>query len=182
MSKSNTTIAGTITVNKANPKISWSPSSFVYGRILASTDLNATATGVKNDTLSGTFSYAYTVDKTVTVVKIGDLLNAGSYSITVTFTPSSKNYNSGTATATLVITQSSLTMAFNATTITYGDVLTSTQLNATAKDFYGNLISGIATYINVDTKEVINIGDTLDAGTVNVSVSFVPTSPKNYNI
>jgi hypothetical protein len=87
------------TAVKATPVISWAtPASITYGIPLGATQLDATANVV------GTFSYS---------PKSGGMENVGTDTLKVTFTPTSANYKSATATVALQVTQ-----AATATTIT----------------------------------------------------------------
>ena len=87
------------TAAKATPVVSWAtPASITYGNPLGAAQLNATAN------VLGTFSYT---------PKSGSIENVGSDTLKVTFTPTSANYKSVTATVALQVTQ-----AATATTIT----------------------------------------------------------------
>src|SRR5208282_192011 len=80
--------------NKAIPTITWAtPSPITYGTALSSTQLNATAS------VPGTFVYSPVS---------GTVLGAGSQTLSVTFTPTdTADYNTATATVTLVVTAAS---------------------------------------------------------------------------
>lgn len=94
--------SGTLTIIKATPVISWSnPSSIVYGTALSGTQLNATSGG-----LAGTFTY--------TPVS-GTVLNVGSYTLTVDFTPTdAANYNSVNGTSvSLTVTKATATITLS---------------------------------------------------------------------
>jgi hypothetical protein len=169
-------ITGTITIIKANPKITWTPPTIIYGRAITSSDLNATATDIKGNSLRGTFTYA----TPKITINVGDMLDADSYSITVTFTSGDSNYNNGTTTGTLVISQSPITLKFTSPTTTYGIPFDNTILNAIATDNYGNTILGTYSYTVTGTKTIYNVGDTPDAGIYNMTISFIPTHKKNY--
>src|SRR5690606_18776883 len=68
-------------VNKATPIVTWNtPTAITYGTALSATQLNATAS------VAGTFTYNPAADT---------VLNAGSHSLSVDFTPTdAQNYNS----------------------------------------------------------------------------------------
>lgn len=117
-----------ITVSKASPGLSWSPSptSFTYGSGLTSGQLNAASGGVV-----GSFTYTYG-DNAIT---IGSLLPAGSDLCTATFTPTdTANYTSGgTATVTFTVNKATPTITWNnPADITVGTALSGTQLDATS--------------------------------------------------
>jgi hypothetical protein len=87
------------TAAKATPVITWAtPAAITYGTPLGAAQLNATAN------VLGTFSYT---------PKSGSIENVGTDTLNVTFTPTSANYKSATATVALQVTQ-----AATATTIT----------------------------------------------------------------
>lgn len=84
-------VSGTLTINKATPVISWSnPANITFGTALSGTQLNATSGGV-----AGTFTYT---------PPSGTILNAGTYTLVVDFTPSDAgNYNSVNGTSVTLI-------------------------------------------------------------------------------
>jgi hypothetical protein len=87
------------TVNKATPTISWAtPTAIPYGTALSATQLNATALPA-----GGTFVYSPVS---------GTLLNAGSQTLSVTYTPvDTANYNNATTTVTLAVNKATLTVS-----------------------------------------------------------------------
>ena len=105
------------TVTKNTPGITWPiPASITYGTPLTATQLNATASA------AGTFVYAPAA---------GTVLNAGTQPLSLTFTPTSTaNYNSNTASNSIVVTQASGLVLLSAATnpIAYGSL---EQFNAT---------------------------------------------------
>ena len=78
--------------HQATPVITWAtPAGIAYGTALSATQLNATTP------VAGTFAYS---------PPLGTVLNAGSHTLTATFTPTDAvNYTTATATVTLVVTQ-----------------------------------------------------------------------------
>lgn len=92
---------GTFTISKATPTVSWSnPAAITYGTALSGTQLNATAS------VAGTFTYTPAA---------GTVLNAGTQTLSVDFTPSDAvNYNSvnGT-TVTIVVNQATATLSLS---------------------------------------------------------------------
>lgn len=88
------------------PTITWAnPSSIIYGTALSSTQLNASAT------VDGTFSYNYSS---------GTVLNAGSYTLTTTFTPTDgTTYSTATKSVTLVVNKATATLSYSGLTKTY---------------------------------------------------------------
>ena len=82
----------TLIVNKATPTITWAtPAPIIYGTPLSATQLNATAS------VPGTFAY---------IPPAGTVLNSGSQTLSVTFTPTdTTDYTTATQTVTLTVNQ-----------------------------------------------------------------------------
>src|SRR5260370_5238756 len=99
--------------------ITWNnPANIPYGTALSTTQLNATAS------VPGNLVYTPAV---------GTIPAAGTDTLSVTFTPTdTTNYSSVTKTVSLIVTQAAPVITCNNTAnITYGTVLSSTQLNST---------------------------------------------------
>src|SRR5204863_6410355 len=114
------TASVTVNVAKAEPAITWSnPADIVYGTALAATQLNAAAN------VAGTFAYSPAA---------GTVLNAGSQTLAVTFTPAdAANYNDATASVTVKVAKAAPAITWsNPADIVYGTALGATQLNAAA--------------------------------------------------
>jgi gliding motility-associated-like protein len=148
-----------ITVNKATPTITWvAPTAITFGTALSATQLNATAN------TTGTFTYT---------PASGTVLNAGTNQVlSVNFTPTNlANFTVVTGVTTLINVNKAnpvITWA-NPADVSYGVVLGSTQLNATAS------VPGTFTYSPV-------AGTLLNAGAnQTLSVNFAPTNTANYN-
>lgn len=142
------------------PTISWSkPAAITYGTALSATQLNATATygGV---TVPGTFSYS---------PASGAVLNAGTQSLSVTFTPSNPSaYNSASGGTTLVIRQATPWITWSTpASISLGTALSSTQLNATS-------VPGTITY-DPPAGTVVSL-----AGNLTLTATLAPTDTTNY--
>ncbi|MBX2963586.1 MAG: gliding motility-associated C-terminal domain-containing protein [Cyclobacteriaceae bacterium] len=148
-----------ITVNKANPVITWpTPVPITFGTPLSATQLNASAN------VAGTFIYTPT---------IGTVLNAGANQIlSVNFNPTDANNYNAVSGTTVSITVNKATPVVTWPTpapITFGTALSATQLNATANT------TGTFTYTPAN-------GTVLNAGTNQVlSVNFVPSNTNNFN-
>ncbi len=144
----------TIVVDKATPPITWNaPADIPYGTALSATQLNASST------YDGTFVYTPTT---------GTVLEVGSHSLSVTFTPTNPSVNPVTTQANLVVTQATPTITWTApAAITYGTALSGTQLNATA--------SVPGTFVYSPTS-----GATPGAGSQTLSVTFTPTDGTRY--
>ena len=109
-----------VNVTKVTPTITWTaPTPISYGTLLDGAQLNATAS------VPGTFAYTPAA---------GTLLNVGSQTLSVTFTPTdSVNYARATATTTLTVTKATPAITWSdPAAITAGTALGATQLNATS--------------------------------------------------
>jgi hypothetical protein len=143
------------TVAKATPTITWSqPASIVYGTLLSSTQLNATAD------VAGTFMYSPAA---------GTKLPAGTQTLSVTFTPTdTANYNSATVTRQITVLKATPTITWNPpATMLFGAALSSTQLNATAN------VPGTFVYTPA-------AGTVLQPGSHLLSVVFTPSDTNNF--
>jgi hypothetical protein len=110
MNYNGATATVTLNVAKATPVVSWSnPAGISYGTALSGTQLNATAS------IPGSFAYSPAA---------GTVLNAGTQSLSVTFTPTdAANYTTATASSTISIAQKALTVQTNNATKVYGAAL-----------------------------------------------------------
>jgi YVTN family beta-propeller protein len=145
----------TINVTKATPTIKWNnPADITYGTALNSTQLNASAS------LNGTFTYN---------PPSGTILNAGTKILNVEFTPTdTTNYTTASKNVTINVTKAAPTITWsNPVNITYGTVLNSSQLNASAS------VPGTFTYTPLS-------GIILSAGMKILNVDFTPTDAANY--
>ena len=126
------------TIGKVSQTITWgNPSSITYGTKLSGTQLNATVSGVSGGSAPGALSYNQAV---------GDLLNAGSRTLTVT-AAATGNYLETTKSVTLQVDKAGQTITWgNPSNITYGTKLSGTQLNATVSGVSGGSAPGALTY------------------------------------
>jgi hypothetical protein len=125
-----------------------------YGTPLSANQLNASST------VPGTFVYSPSA---------GTVLEAGSHTLSVTFTPTD-NTNYSPATASVALTVNAVTPALtwaNPATITYGTPLSATQLDASSS------IPGTFTYSPA-------LGTVLDGGCQKLLATFTPTDTTNY--
>jgi Flp pilus assembly CpaE family ATPase len=140
-----------LTVTKATPVIAWSaPASITYGDALGAPQLNATAS------VPGKFVYTPAA---------GEILAAGTHTLSVLFTPTdSADYSSVQSSVTLTVTKAKPTLVMWPTPapITQGTPLSAAQLNATAP------VPGKFVYSPA-------AGEVLSAGTQTLSVIFTPT-------
>ena len=145
-----------LTVNRAAPAVTWSsPAPITYGTALSGTQLNATSTA------AGAFTYS---------PAIGSVLNAGTQTLEVTFTPTNTtDYSSATATVALTVNKATPAITWaTPTAIMQGTALSSTQLDATST------VAGAFTYSPA-------AGTVLSAGSQTLTTSFAPTNTSNYS-
>lgn len=117
---SSATASVTLTVNKAAPVVTWAPpAAITYGTALSFTQLDASAN------VPGTFVYSPAA---------GTVLDAGTQTLTTTFTPSdTTDYSSTTASITLTVNKAAPVVTWAPpAAISYGTALSATQLDATA--------------------------------------------------
>ena len=146
--------------SKKTPSITWStPAAITFGTALSSTQLDATAS------VPGTFVYSPAA---------GTVPPVGTDTLSVTFTPSAADYQTATASVSLIVNQSGTSKTQPTITwptpaaITYGTALSSTQLDATAS------VPGTFVYSPA-------AGTVPPAGTDTLSVIFTPTDTTNYS-
>lgn len=142
---------------KTTPTITWStPAAIIYGTALSSTQLNATAS------VAGTFSYS---------PASGTVLNAGTQTLSVTFTPSdTTDYNTATASVSLTVNKATPTVTWDTPVpVPYGSWLGSTTLSAIAS------VSGSFSYSPASGTQVTTLG------TITLSSTFTPTDATDYN-
>jgi hypothetical protein len=145
----------TYTVSRATPVVAWAnPSVITYGTPLSTTQLNATAS------VPGTFAYTPAA---------GAVLNAGTQTLSVTFTPTdTTDYTTASITVQVVVNKAASTITWSAPApITYGTPLSAIQLNTTAN------VPGTFAYAPP-------AGTVLTAGTQTLSVIFTPTDATDY--
>jgi len=139
----------TLTVAKAKPTtITWpTPAAISHGTPLGNAQLNATAS------LPGTFTYS---------PPAGEVLAKGTHTLTVTFTPTDANFPEARATVQLTVTKAMPVITWpTPAPISYGTMLSSTQLNAKAS------VPGTFVYTPA-------AGEMPSAGTHTLSVTFTP--------
>jgi Flp pilus assembly CpaE family ATPase len=144
-----------LTVTKATPTIKWpTPAAISYGTALSTAQLNATAQA------SGTFVYSPAA---------GEVLAAGTHTLSVTFTPkNSANEAATRATVTLTVAKATPIITWpSPAAIPYGSLLSAAQLNASA------LVPGTFVYTPA-------AGTVLAAGRQTLSVTFAPTDTVDY--
>ena len=164
------TITVKINVNKADQIITWSnPADITYGTLLSGTQLNATVAG--SATIGATTPGALTY-----LPVLGTLLNAGPAQDLQVDAAATSNYNAATKTVKINVNKADQIITWsNPADITYGTLLSGTQLNATVAGSatIGATAPGALTYLPVS-------GTLLNAGPAqNLQVDAAGTS--NYN-
>jgi hypothetical protein len=159
-----TTNTVTIVVNKADQNISWAnPGAIVYGTKLGATQLNASVAGVSGGSAPGELTYT---------PGSGTVLNAGSQTLNV-IAAATTNYNEANKSVTILVNKADQNISWaTPTAITYGTLLSSTQLNAIVAGVTGGSAPGALTYTPAT-------GTLLDAGSQLLSVTAAATD--NYN-
>ena len=145
----------TTTPVKVTPVISWAaPGSLTYGTPLSSAQLNAAS--------SAAGSFVYTPPA-------GTVLGAGANTLLATFNPTdTQDYTAATASVPLTVAQAPVTINWPApAAITYGNTLTSQQLNASAS------VPGTFAYTP-------SAGSLLNAGSSTLKVTFAPGDATDY--
>ena len=100
------TATASVSVSQPTPTITWlTPAAITYGTALSSMQLNATSS------MGGTFSYTPAA---------GTVLSAGQHQLSVTFTPTDKNYPSSTGSISLNVNQAPLSITANNVIRVYG--------------------------------------------------------------
>ena len=147
-----------LNIGKATPVITWNnPADITYGTALGGTQLNATAS------TAGSFTYT---PSTGTVLNVGN-----GQTLHVDFTPTDNtNYNVASKDVVINVLKATPTITWsNPADITYGTVLSGTQLNATAS------VAGSFVYTPA-------AGTVLSEGNgQTLHVDFTPTDTANYN-
>ena len=144
-----------LTVKRATPQVTWAaPAAIPYGTALNAAQLDATGS------VPGSFAY---------VPALGTVLNAGTRTISATFTPADAvNYAPVTASVSLTVNRIAPVVTWpGPAAIAYGTALSSPQLNATAN------LPGSFLYVPAP-------GTILSAGTQTLHVTFTPSDSTNY--
>ena len=148
-------------VEKANQAITWNtPVPITYGTRLSGTQLNASVAGVSGGTPAGALSYTPPANT---------LLNAGTNRLTVT-AAATANYNAASQGVDLVVNKAAQSIAWaTPAAISYGTLLSGTQLDAVASGVSGGSAAGALSYTPP-------AGTLLDAGSQTLSVTAAATS------
>ncbi|HEX4004706.1 MAG TPA: hypothetical protein VHX60_00880 [Acidobacteriaceae bacterium] len=145
----------TLVVSPRTPVIAWtSPASITYGTALGDAQLNATTT------VLGTLDYSPAA---------GAVLDAGTQTLSVTFTPNDNvDFNTSMTSVSLIVGPATPAITWNTpSAITYGTALSATQLDA------ASTVAGTFDYSPA-------LGAVLNAGSQTLSVTFTPTDGIDY--
>jgi hypothetical protein len=144
-----------VSYGPAQVVITWpTPAPITYGTALSAIQLDATAN------VAGTITYSSNV---------GAVLNAGTQTLTATFTPSdSVHYSVTTAIVSLMVNKTTPVLHWTPAVLPIGSKLTAAQLDGTAN------VSGKFVYTPA-------LGTTISTSIENLKVVFTPTSTTNYN-
>ncbi len=155
-----TTRAFTVTTTKTLPSITWTtPSAITYGTALSATQLNASSA------TAGNFVYS---------PASGTVLDAGSQTLSVTFTPTdTSNFESVTQTVTITVNKKSLTVTSNASVV-YGSA------TATLSPSYTGLTNGDAATV-LDTAPTCSSSYTSMTAVGSLATTCSGGSDNNYS-
>ena len=153
----------TITVSQATPEITWgTPADITVGTALSTeTQLKAEAK-YNNEVVAGTYAYTYKgKDADGAIPTVGN-----NQTISVTFTPTSKNYTSASALVKINVTKATPVVTWDdIEPITYGTKLWTKQLNASIEKGEGSI-----DYTLADGTNATNA--LLDAGTHEITATL----------
>ena len=176
-------VTATLTIDTATPTFAWSNVTATYG------DSNATITAPTIATTSATGTWAYTSsDMAVAAIAAGntqfDFGNAGTATITGTFTPSNTTnfVSGGTVTMTVTVGKATPTLGtFSVASKTFGDAEFSLS-NPTAT-LGGSAVAGAWSYGSATTAVATVSGSTVTVvggGSSVITATFTPTSTANF--
>jgi hypothetical protein len=161
-----------------NPmNISWipRPTSIVYGTALSSGQLDATATDPTTENpIAGAFAYT---DQNNNSLTQGQVLPAGTHTVTANFTTDDPNYNSGvTVTAQITVAQATPKITWsNPADICQSIPLSYDQLDASATNPISGAVLPGTFYYNPDVGTVLREGQNQS-----LNVTFVQGDSTNY--
>jgi hypothetical protein len=174
----------TLVVTKDDINISTqSTASVIYGDVSDVTSkFSASATAkTTGSTVPGTFAFSV---NNINLSSLSTCFDVGSYDVLITFIPTdTKNYNNSNITVQngYVVTISNVTvnLILQYSTIVYGTMCTSKMFTATAVDEAGKNVKGSFSYTINGAPFVDQV---LEAGSYEIEVIFTPSSGGNYNV
>ena len=155
-----TASSGGVLLSQTTPTITWPPPTAIgYGVALSSRQLNATAS------VAGTFAYTPAA---------GAILNAGTETLSVLFTPTDAiDYSTASSTVPLTVNKASASVTPNPGTKAYG----------TAEPVLGGTLSGFAASDKVSATYSRVAGETVAGGPYTISATLTAAGVLgNYNI
>ncbi|RNC69894.1 MAG: hypothetical protein ED859_07070 [Desulfuromonadales bacterium] len=150
---------------KQTPVLTWAtPAAITYGTALSATQLNATVSGG----IPGTFTYTPAV---------GTVLNAGTQTLSVTFTPSdSATYTSATASVQITVTKAALTVTADAKSKVYGSA------NPAFTASYSGFVNGDTSAVLTGSPSLTTTATTASAaGSYPITAAAGTLSASNYS-
>ena len=164
------TITATLTVNPTSTTVVYNALS----NIVYTTPLVSCFTATNSANMAGLIKYYINSSQVYSTT----VLTTGTYTVSATFTPTSSNYSSSTATQSLTVDKKSTTIGFPSTsTIEYETTLadfitkTSTGVAGTFAFYY---LSGGSTRVNLSSATVLAVGQ------YEINADFTPTDSVNY--
>jgi len=171
-----------VTVTKATPVVSWTPTAGTqaYGTAISSATLNATI----NNGIAGSMTYTAQMGAASPIpLSAGStILTVGSYTLTAMFTPTdTADYTSASSTVTYTVTQATPVISWtpSATSQIYGTAIGSGVLNASITGTEGGSLSYSAkpasgSPLSITATSVLGVGSYV------ITVTFTPTDTVDY--
>jgi mucin-19 len=159
-----------LVVSQSVPSVTWpNPAQITYGTALASAQLGATAN------VPGTFTYA---------PGAGTVVNAGTQTLSVVFTPSdTMDYSAVTNTVSMVVSPAPLTITANNRTKVYGQAITFSGTEFTAAGLVNGDIANNVTLTSSGATAAASVGGSpyiivptaaVGSGLANYVITYVP--------
>ena len=160
------TTSVSLLVNKASPALTWTtPSAITYGTALGATQLDASAGG-----LAGSFTYS---------PALGTVLGVGTQILSVTFTPTSANYASSTASVSLVVSPTITALSTSAPQEGASLAITGSgfgESQGTSAVMISGLAASIQRWANSSITAKIPTGAASGSGMVSVTVNGIESN------
>ena len=156
---------------KAPTSCNWVvPAAITYGTVLPAATFNSSLGGAKeSSSIPGSFTYTH---------QAGQLLDAGTHTMTATFAPTETAKYAGSQ----CVTTQTVNKATAQCSVTNVEVLDGTVLGTSLFVSSAGGVGGTFAYSFTRSGAAISVGVVLKAGDiVNVSAVFTPAAPNNYN-
>ena len=146
------------------------PAAITYGTVLPAATFNSSLGGAKeSSSIPGSFTYTH---------QAGQLLDAGTHTMTATFAPTETAKYAGSQ----CVTTQTVNKATAQCSVTNVEVLDGTVLGTSLFVSSAGGVGGTFAYSFTRSGAAISVGVVLKAGDiVNVSAVFTPSAPTNYN-